>query len=633
MTLAAILVIAALLLWNFARGPEGKISIARIGMVSEDESEEMDILYRFIRQMPAIKGSCEIEKMPKQEAMNELKSGNLNMIIIVPGNFLYDAEHMKDTQLRLYVPKGDILANKRVYAMLSSVESLMVTTESAIIGMYEGMEYYEYNTTVTDMENCLSEMYVRDFMNREDDFDIEYLSAYGNFSPFMYYGMFAVLLTNLLMGAFMLSGYSDSITNAERLLAIGLLDKVKITVLKTLCFGVMFFAFGTLEYSLFYMACNYLEIDARFSFPVVMTILLIGICFSAFVGAYAAIVGNGPGNRGLYILLVVLMWLISLGPFGSIKLLPTSLSLFSMLSVSFEGTAGPLPGVLAYIVVFLGASVFMPGRKKERVSAKAYTAQKSKRKNHSIYVKWLLLKVKQYLTSFVLWIEAAVLVLIILIVYIMVQKSLDTNLVAFVPSERLEKIMGAGTESGFGGFEYYEVKDEDALKSAVVSGKALAGIDTKKDEIKLYAPVGSYSAILLRELIYPYLLKEKSPAMFGRYLKGLGLDDSSDAYKAAYEGNRRLLNDFDISIFNITEVDTGWTVKRTKADALLICVAAFILICCVFTGVYESKSYRAFLKMQNNFVRITLMIESGIIRGLLLTAVAALMIPLIGRFG
>lgn len=632
MTLAAILVIAALLLWSFARGPEGKISIARIGMVTEDESEEMDILYRFIKQMPAIKGSCEIESLSMEEAMEELKAGNLNMVILAPKDFMYDAEHMRDTQLKLYVPGNDALANDRVYALLSSVETLMATTESAIIGMYEGMEYHEYNTTVTDMENCLTDMYVNDFLNREDYYDIEYLSAYGNFGPFMYYGIVAVLLVNLMLGAFMLSGYSGSILETERLLAAGDFYKIKITLLKTLCFALPFWIFGIFEYFVFYRACDYLRIDAVFSLPLVLTLLLIGICFSAFVGMYAALVGNGRDNRGLYVLLVILLWLISLASFGNVKILPTSCSLFALLSAaSGDVAAGPVLCVAAYIIIFAALIVLIQGKRRDNAFVNTFFCGNHHRKNHSIYFKWLCLKLKQYLTSIVFWIESAVLVLIILVVYVMIQKSLDTNLVAFVPSEHLEKTMGAISESGFGGFEYYEVKDENALKSAVVSGKALAGIDTVKDKIKLYAPVGSYSAILLRELIYPYLLKESSPAMFGGYLKGLGLSDSSNAYKAAYDANNRLLNDFDISIFEVTEVDTANAVKKTKVDALLVCVAAFILICCVFTGVYESKSHRAFLKMRNNFVRITLMIESGIIRGLLLMAVAALMIPVIGK--
>lgn len=622
-TLAAILIIAALLLWKVCGDSEGTISIAKVGMVTIDDSDEMNLLYDFIRQMPVMKGCLCIETYSESEAMEELKNGNLQMVIVVPKDFMYDAEHMRDTSLELYVPKGNILANDRVYSLLSSVESLMITTESAIIGMYDGMELYSYNTTVGEMENTLTGTYIRSFINRDEKFDIEYLSIYGNYSPILYYGVGLILFISSVMGVFMLRGYSSGILETEKLLMLNHKDKVKNRLAKIVCFSIPYILIDSVLLFVFFKVCEYLEYDVYFSAALIPQILLVSLLTSAYVHLYANL-ARREGREALYLLLIIFARLVPISEY-----LPPSLNLYGILGIITDGKKYTIIGSVVYLLLFVVLSLILTGRSIE-FNTLFNTSGKITRNrlNGSIYTKWFFLKLKQNLKSILLWLEAIILVLTLVTVNVLVQKSIDNNRVVYTSDKDTKELIKPLAKSDYSGFSF-ESLDSDSIKKEILNGKAVAGVEVSLGGIKLYAPTGSYSAILLRELIFPYVIKKESPSMLSDYLKGIGVNEQDRKYAVVMDSNRSLLESTKLNIFKVSEIETDYDFGKKVISIPILLAVILIIIACLISAAYEKKTHRGFLNSKNNFVRIALVIESGLIRGLLLTVITIVTIILI----
>lgn len=626
---AAILAIAALLLWNTYRNADGGLSFANIGIVSEDDSKEMDWLFRIVKSMPAVKGLCSLEKYEKNEALKELKNGNLQIVMEIPENFVTDLNYMKESSLTLYVPKGDILANDRIFAMLSSVESLMATTECAICSMYEGMEHYSYNTTVSEMEDTLFGTYINSFLNREDQISIEYLSEYGNFDSFLYYGISGILFATVLLGVFMLRGYSKNMLETEKILAYSYGGKIILSLLKILCFSVPYFVLGSTLFAAFSIIGEKLGYEIYISLPAYLTIIFIGLTISSFVHIFANLVGNREGREILYGLIVTLAWIISGATLGSNRFLVPSMSRYALLSSACDiRITGAFWGQLIYMFLFIVIAVLLSVKNidiKFEFDSMKKKGQSSKRREHNnLYLNWFKLKLKTNIKSYVFWLETAVIVVTAVTIHFLVLKNNDSNRVIYISNGKSEEMIDY-----ISGFDYEPVASLKNMKKEIIKGKALAGLNIDDAGITIYAPTGSYSGVILRELIYPYMLNRQSPDLLKEYLKGIGLNEDDPELRYVLDANRHLNENFKISIFKINEVLDAKQAGVNKTDAVGFALFVMITLAFILSVVYEIKSNRGFLNSRPFFVRITLVLESGIIRCLLLAVPVVLVMIII----
>lgn len=627
MFLAAILAIAALLLCGFTKNDGDGLSIAKIGFVSEDDSSEMNLLYKFARQMPAIKGTCDINTYSFDVAMDLLKSGDLQMVMVVPKDFMDKAEHMQDTALKLYVPKDSILANDRIYALLNSVESLMVTTESAIISMYEGMNYYSYNTTVSDMENALTELYIKEFLNRDKNFNIEYLSAYGSFDPIVFHGLSIILLVTSLMGMFMFRGYSTNIIETERVLMRGCKERIILTFGKIICFSFPYFVFSSVLYLMFYFFTGPMDYEIFLSPFVFLVLFLIAVLSSSFVHFFVSIVGNREGREALYALTIMFLWILS-GAFSGnyfipsflrpiLNALPQASCLYGLLNAASDTVNFSLPVIIFYIVLFSGICVLNSigiFRLPESDASKKSRIREGK-------VNWAYLKLRQNLSNPVFYVESVIIILMIMTIHFGVLRTTDTNRVVFSNHRIAKELIGQNSA-----FEY-DFAEGKSIKGEVLKGKALAGIEEKDGEITLYAPAGSYTATVIKELMFPYILKEKSSKILGDYLEGIETRQG-ESYDYVIKINEKLLDEYKLSIFEINETD-ALVNQVDRINLVSIGAVLLIIIACVISCTYETKSHKGFFMALTKSKKWVLLIESGLIRGAFLSAVAVITILLL----
>ena len=324
MIMAATVSLAAFFLWIWMRAFPDRSVIQRIeiGVVANDRSEKMETTTSYLMSMPALKALCRLQELDETEAMDLLREGKLQMVIVIPENFLDDAVHMKHTELSVRIPQGGTAETDRILSLLEGVERVMLTTESAIMSMYDGMQYADINMSVSEMEYGVTDLYVNRFLNRGGYFTDEYLSPYGSFSPIQYYGVSLALLLTMMFSVCFFALYDHETVRLEKLLNPGDGASVCASVIKIVCMslpvilfiwmlmGITHFLFWAFDMPGFYVNGYALFMGA-----------LIGVSIAALIQLFISVFGNGIRQQIAFAVFVLLMWL-SGGTLGSLYYLP-----------------------------------------------------------------------------------------------------------------------------------------------------------------------------------------------------------------------------------------------------------------------------------------------------------------------
>ncbi len=322
--MAATISLAAFFLWlSFRTDTEdGILGRIEIGVVSMDTSNEMETITTYLESMPVLKALCRLQLLEKEEAMRRLKEGDLQMVIQIPEHFLKDAVYMKETTLEVCVPSDMTPEIQRVLSLLQGIERIMLTTESAIMSMYEGMRIDTYEMSVGEMEGSLTNLYVDRFFNRSGYYREEYLSPYGEYTPLQYYGVSLVLLLTTLFSVFFFGLYDLETVRLEKLLGPANSGMLRISLVKILCMGLpvvlwIWMVLGAVNVLFDALALPGFYITGA-SVPAG---LLIGIAIAGCVQLFVSIFGNGIRQQIAFVLLILLLWLCG-GILGSAYYLP-----------------------------------------------------------------------------------------------------------------------------------------------------------------------------------------------------------------------------------------------------------------------------------------------------------------------
>ncbi len=319
-TMAAMILIAALLLCLYIGLRTTSEQKMVVGIYSEDQSDLYQMMMQFAGSVPALSALCSLDSCDYQDGMEALSSGEYQMLVCIPNHFMENAEHMQDVSLTIYMPRESMLNSRRILSLLHGVESLMVTTESSILASYKGMEYEVLPMSRTQMENELTGLFIGAFLNRTGIFNESHISPYGESNPISFYGISAILLITALGAVMLFQLYDQSIRKVETLICVTSRERMLWAVKKLLLMAVLF----AIPLLLMTILLRILAFSGLFEFTlsvgVVLALLLNALTMAAILQIYLNYARES--GRGLfYLLLMILMYLMS-GVLGSSYYLP-----------------------------------------------------------------------------------------------------------------------------------------------------------------------------------------------------------------------------------------------------------------------------------------------------------------------
>ncbi|MCR5266959.1 MAG: hypothetical protein K6E16_00385 [Lachnospiraceae bacterium] len=249
-----------------------------------------------------------------------------------------------------------------------------------------------------------------------------------------------------------------------------------------------------------------------------------------------------------------------------------------------------------------------------------------------MHLKWILLSIKWNLKSITFWMLPLSLLLLLLLLHYLSLKHEDSNLVLFETggSKKAEAVMDQLMRDPYHGFDLERAESEESLREAVYRSEALGGVIFTEDfdaaietgemreSVLLLSPPDSTVSIVLRELLFPCILENSSPAMLSSYLKEYSHAPSEDSYRTVMENNSRLIDTWDIGLFRLTEVDVKTkTPGALRSFGLPVCILLHLLVF-VLTIFEEKKLHKGFLTACRKWDGFRFLLESAAVRTLLL---------------
>ena len=239
------LIISTILLCLFVFGA-GKVSDqqkkeARIRLavvVPEDQA--------MLRQIPALANRMEsvsqfasMENCDYDSAMEGFRAGDYRMVIVFPDDFFSKAEHMEEAEFQIFVHEDMGYAEKKAIAMIDGVQEIMLLTENSIKAMYDSMKIYNFSFSVRHMEDGLLETFVKEALNRDAYYDIQFLSAYGDYSFPEYYASSVFLILILMVSMSFFKIYRREQMTLERIMTRSDADRLLFGFMKIVSIGLM----------------------------------------------------------------------------------------------------------------------------------------------------------------------------------------------------------------------------------------------------------------------------------------------------------------------------------------------------------------------------------------------------------
>lgn len=185
-----------------ARGDsDGLIDVA----VVSGDTVFTDYMLGLTEDIPGVTGLCSLVRMDMNEAVDNLKSGDISMIIEIPDDFYTEASSMRDARLIIYTDGEPAKSEYKLLAMLGSVTGLMEITDAGILSMYDGMAAYDLPVARSDMEWALLADTYAGFNERTDRIDVRSVSVYGSYDVVRFY-LTAALMCMIIIGSVTLFG-------------------------------------------------------------------------------------------------------------------------------------------------------------------------------------------------------------------------------------------------------------------------------------------------------------------------------------------------------------------------------------------------------------------------------------------
>lgn len=303
----------------------GEDSRMTLGVVTNDSTDAIfPALIEFANNISSLKGFCRLEIFDEKEAFESLDKGNIQMVMVVPSGFMDAAEHMQETEVMLY-SKGELTAFQyKVLGMFHGVEGIMLNTEGSIRAMYSGMEEYTFNCTRNEMENRIMELYIYNFLGREDYFESINVSAYGDYSAVQYYIIALLLVLISLQGVIFLKAYNRQQKRVEMIMSRGN-TKILTSAMKIVCIALPIITEMWILLLTAGVIIDRFDIVGAYIEPQAFALtILIGFSIAAMVNTVATLFDKHAQRVTVYMLLIVLLSLLS-GTLCSIYYLPSFL--------------------------------------------------------------------------------------------------------------------------------------------------------------------------------------------------------------------------------------------------------------------------------------------------------------------
>jgi hypothetical protein len=188
---------------------ENTVDKQLVGIVRPEGDKYIDLAVNMVKNIESIDAMCEVKYVNDESlAIDMLRDGELDAIIILPERFVQDIYHGVNTPATVILPDKSELYGKVFKGLADDSIGMLANVQAGMEASYYATEGEDYDLLVEDNMD-FNLMFLDIFLSREDVIKEESVSASGSLSLAQYYGVMAVCVVMLLCGmclAFVIGG-------------------------------------------------------------------------------------------------------------------------------------------------------------------------------------------------------------------------------------------------------------------------------------------------------------------------------------------------------------------------------------------------------------------------------------------
>ena len=267
--------------------------------------------------------------MDKEDALHQLKNGDLQAVIALPEGFYHDVNVGLNPPAQLYLTEGESVQKNLFLTLVESGVFYLQIAESGVYAALDAFQLFNLSVDPSSLGDDIAICYAKEILVRENVFRNRFVSPFGEMTIIQYYYVTGMTLLLLIFSLNLSFLYDKNSRELEDQLAIYGLKGIGLQVLKIGVESIILFIIGSLLYfvslAVFSITNSYFVVPGM-RFLLDLLFVCVGMAtvmhtlFSIFSG-----VENGKSRQwGVFV--IVILVALSCGLFFPTTFLPKAVA-------------------------------------------------------------------------------------------------------------------------------------------------------------------------------------------------------------------------------------------------------------------------------------------------------------------
>lgn len=219
-----------------------------IGIAIPEGESISRLATQYISSMDSVRSVCDFYYLDEQEAVEQLKQGTLQAVVLLPEGFYHDVQVGINPPAQIYFPK-DAAQNTQVFEeLVTAGASFLQTAEAGVYAALDTASYYGVELQGAGLGDTIAYLFVNQMLKRDSVYSARMLSSMGNLSVAEYYyaaGLVILLMMCGIQFGFLYGKRNRSVEDKLKIRGVG---SIRQSVVKILVITEFLYVTGLLYY-------------------------------------------------------------------------------------------------------------------------------------------------------------------------------------------------------------------------------------------------------------------------------------------------------------------------------------------------------------------------------------------------
>lgn len=219
-----------------------------IGIAIQEGESISRLATQYISSMDSVRSVCDFYYLDEQEAVEQLKQGTLQAVVVLPEGFYHDVQVGINPPAQIYFPK-DAAQNTQVFEeLVTAGVSFLQTAEAGVYAALDTASYYGVELQGAGLGDTIAYLFAHQMLKRDSVYSARMLSSMGNLSVEEYYyaaGLVILLMMCGIQFGFLYGKRNRSVEDKLKIRGVG---SIRQSVVKILVMTEFLYVTGLLYY-------------------------------------------------------------------------------------------------------------------------------------------------------------------------------------------------------------------------------------------------------------------------------------------------------------------------------------------------------------------------------------------------